>query len=178
MTDNGTKYYKLSYLIRTYGGPKKIFLSKDSWDFYIAVIFTLLIFIFHKSSPLSGNQIIFVIGLNVALIGLILATFAIIFSIQDEAFLSALVASKNYQYLLFQTTWTSCCVFTAIGLYGFLVVLSYTPIILALATFATLYGFLGTVVIVTSGLRKYGIMAARKTQKLRDAWEIPSNKSK
>ena len=171
MSKEDLKYYKLSYLIHAYGGIHEIFFSKQSWDFYISVIVTGIILWFHKFIPLTGNQIIFVIGLNIALLGLILATYAIIFSIQDVDFLKALIRSNNYQYLLFQTTWTSYWIFASIGLYGILVIINFTFIVLAFAVFAITYSLLGTVVIVSYSLRKYAVMAGRRTPELMNAWE-------
>lgn len=171
MSKEDLKYYRFSYLIHTYGGIHKVFFSKRSWDFYLSVSVTGVILKFHKFAPLTGSQILFVIGLNIALLGLILATYAIIFSIQDVAFLGALVSSNNYQYLLFQTTWTSLWIFASIGLFGFLVIIKFTLIVLAFAVFATTYSFLGTVVIVAFDLRKYAVTAARKTPELMKAWE-------
>ena len=171
MSKEDLKYYRFSYLIHAYGGLHKVFFSKRSCDFYLSVIVTGVIIKFHKFASLTGSQILFVVGLNIALLGLILATYAIIFSIQDIAFLGALVSSKNYQYLLFQTTWTSLWIFTSIGLFGFLVIIKFTLIVLAFAVFATTYSLLGTVVIVAINLRKYAVMAARRTPELMKAWE-------
>lgn len=177
MSKEDLKYYKLSYLIHAYGGIHKVFFSKRSWDFYLSVIVTGLILSFHKFVLLTGSQILFVISLNIALLGLILATYAIIFSIQDVAFLGALVSSNNYQYLLFQTTWTSLWIFASLGLFGFLVIIKFTLIVLAFAVFAITYSFLGTVVIVAFNLRKYAVMAARKTPELSNAWKENDKKS-
>jgi len=171
MSKEELKYYRFSYLIHSYGGMRKVFFSKQSWDFYLSVIVTSLILLLHKFSPLSGSQILFVIALDLALLGLILATYAIIFSIQDVAFLRALVSSNNYQYLLFQTTWTSLWIFVSIGFLGFLVILNFSLIVLPFAVFATVYSFLGTVIIIAFNLRKYAVTAARKTPELQKAWE-------
>jgi predicted membrane protein len=112
-----------------------------------------------------------VIGLDVALLGLILAIYAIIYSIQDEAYLSMLIASRNYQYLLFQTTWTSYWIFSSIALFGFLEVVYYNVIILAFALFTIIYGLLGTFILITKALRKIAVTAARKNDKLTKSWE-------
>jgi len=56
---------------------------------------------------LGPTEAFFIIGLEIALLGLVLAIYAIIYSIQEETYLSTLIASGNYQYLLFETTWTS-----------------------------------------------------------------------
>ncbi|SMD31415.1 hypothetical protein [Picrophilus oshimae] len=98
------RYYSFAYLFHQNGGFKGIFLSKESWDFYISIVIIATIIYFHKLQPMSSAGIIFVIGLDVALLDLVLAIYAIIYSIQDENYLSALIASKNYQYLLFQTS--------------------------------------------------------------------------
>ena len=178
MTNEDMKYYKLSYLIHANGGFKKIFLSKQSWDFYLSLLLTVLIVIFNKLPPLTNSEFIFVLGLNIALLGLILATYAIIFSIQDMKYLYALVFTNNYQYLLLQTTWTACWIFASIGLYGFLAGIHFSLILLIPAIFSTIYGFLGTVVIIAQTLRKFAVMAARKTPELQKAWEENDSKLK
>lgn len=177
MTKEDLKYYKFSYLIHTYGGLHKVFFSKKSLDFYVSIVVTCVIIKFYKFAPLSGNQILFVIGLNLALLGLILVTYTIIFSIQDIKFLSVLVSSNNYQYLLFQATWASLWIFISISLFGFLVFINFTLIVLIFAVFATIYGLLGTVVIVTFSLRKFAVLAARRTPELMEAWKEENYKS-
>lgn len=171
MRNDDLKYYSMAYLFHLNGKIRGIFLSKQSWDFYLSFIIVLMISLFHRIQPMNVTGVILVIGLNVALLGLILATYAIIYSIQDEAYLSILIASGNYQYLLFQTTWTSYWIFSSIALFGFLEVIYYNVIILALALFTMIYGFLGTFILITTALRKMAITAARKNDKLRKSWE-------
>ncbi len=171
MRNNDLKYYSMAYLLRLNGGVRGIFLSKQSWDFYLSFIIVLMIFIFHKMQPMNVAGVVFVIGLNVALLGLILAIYAIIYSIQDEAYLSMLIASRNYQYLLFQTTWTTYWIFSSIALFGFLEVVYYNVIILAFALFTIIYGLLGTFILITKALRKIAVTAARKNDKLTKSWE-------
>jgi hypothetical protein len=175
MQKDDLKYYRFSYLIHAYGGLHKVLFSKQSWDFYLAIIVTALIMSLHKFEPLISSQIVFVFALDLALLGLILATYPIIFSIQDVAFLRALVLSKTYQYLLFQAAWTSIWIFTSIGLFGFLVIVKFTLCILAPAIFFMVYGFLGTVVIVAFSFRKFAVQAARRTPELIKAWEDEEN---
>jgi hypothetical protein len=176
MKDKNLRFYSFAYLFHQNGGFKGIFLSKESWDFYISMIITATIICFHRLQPMSSAGIIFVVGLDVALLGLVLATYAIIYSIQDENYLSALIVSKNYQYLLFQTTWTSLWIFISIPLFGFIELIFYNTIIQAFAFFAIIYGFLGTFILITKALRKIAITTARKSDKLRKSWEDAEKK--
>ncbi|EQB69399.1 multipass membrane protein [Cuniculiplasma divulgatum] len=171
MRNNNLRYYSITYLFHLNGGIRGIFFSRGSLDFYISLLIVSILTLFHKLHPMSTTEVIFVIGLDVALLGLILATYAIIYSIQDENYLSALIASRNYQYLLFQTSWSSYWIFLSIPLFGFIEMVYYNVTIQALALFAIIYGFLGTFVLITKALRKIAITAARKSEKLMKSWE-------
>ena len=171
MRNNDLKYYSFAYLFHLIGGVRGIFFSRNSWDFYISLFTVLIIICLHRLKPMNTTEVIFVIGLAIALLGLILATYAIIYSIQDENYLAALIASRNYQYLLFQILWSSYWIFISIPLFGFIEVVYYNVEIQALAFFAIIYGFLGTFVLITKALRKIAITAARKSTKLMNSWE-------
>ena len=176
MRNYDLKYYSIAYLFHLNGGTRGILFSKESWDFYLSLFIVLIVISFHKLQPMNTTGVIFVIGLDVALLGLILATYAIIYSIQDENYLSALIASGNYQYLLFQTSWASYWIFLSIPLFGFIEVVYYNVEIQALAFFAIIYGFLGTFILVTQALRKIAITAARKNDKLMKSWKEAEEK--
>ncbi|MDS0257130.1 hypothetical protein ApAK_05510 [Thermoplasmatales archaeon AK] len=176
MRNKDLKYYSIAYLFHLNGGIRGILFSRESWDFYISLFTVLIIILFHRLRPMSTAEVIFVIGLDIALLGLILATYAIIYSIQDENHLSALIASRNYQYLLFQISWSSYWIFISIPLFGFIEMIYYNIEIQALAFFAIIYGFLGTFVLITKALRKIAITAARKSEKLINSWEEAEKK--
>ena len=142
MRDSNLKYYSIAYLFRLNGGIRGIIFSKESWDLYLSLFLVLIAVLFNKLQPLGSTEAFFIIGLEIALLGLVLAIYAIIYSIQDENYLSALIASKNYQYLLFQTTWTSYWIFFSIFLFGFILIVKYIPVIQAIAFFAMSYSYL------------------------------------
>lgn len=176
MRDSNLKYYSIAYLFHLNGGIKSIIYSKYSWDLYLSILLVLIAVVFHKIQPLDPTEAFFIIGLEIALLGLVLAIYAIIYSIQDENYLSALIASKNYQYLLFQTTWTSYWIFFSIFLFGFILIVKYIPVIQAIAFFAVIYSLLGTFILITQALRKIAITAARKSEKLKKSWEEAEKK--
>jgi len=176
MRDNILKYYSFAYLFRLNGGIKGIFLSKTSWDFYLSVFLVLIAYLFNELHPLGSAEALLIIGLEIALLGLILAIYTIIYSIRDETYLSALIASKNYQYLLFQTTWTSYWIFFSIFLLSFIQIIKYFSAIQAIAFFAVIYSLLGMFILITQALRKIAITAARKNEKLQKSWEEAEKK--
>jgi len=77
MRDSNLKYYSMAYLFHLNGGIKSIISSKSSWDLYLSILLVLIAVVFHKIQPLDPTEAFFIIGLEIALLGLVLAIYAI-----------------------------------------------------------------------------------------------------
>lgn len=172
------KFYKFGYLFNLIG-PKSIFLSKGAWDFWVSVVGVILI---------SANQEylldFFAFAINWAIIsatllGLIIASYAIVASISDEELLLPLVKSGVYQYSIFQFTWSSIWLFISLIISLMEVSLNFLwgPIVI-FSAFALLYGIFGSFISIYRALHDLSIMNARKNQGLKDAWAFHENRKK
>lgn len=172
------KYYKFGYLFNLIG-PKSIFLSKGAWDFWISVIGVVIISVrkdyLSNFSGFAGNWAI----ISATLLGLIIASYAIIASISDKDLLLPLVKSGMYQYSIFQFTWSSIWLFISLIISLMEVSLNFfwEPIVL-LSVFSLLYGISGSFVSIYRALHDLSIMNARKNLELKEAWAFHEDKKK
>lgn len=181
---NNNQEYKFIYLYRYAGkGSKKIFCSKDSWDFYLAIIIssilTTLLFINTQTALKIPNFLIVATTSASALLGLIIASYAILSSMSDKKFLLLLVESGNYQYAIFQFTWSGIFLFVSIifglisisfGIYSLVESIVLQIIIMAIFDFLFIYGVFGAFVSFFTALRQLAIMNTRKDQDFLEAW--------
>ena len=174
MGDERLKYYRFSYFVKTYGGYRKIFLSKQSLDFFLAVALTIIVAIglqyYHPTIDYASYAAVAAI----ALLSLTLASYALILSLNDEEFLKNLIKSKNYQYLIFQLSWTTLWLSIALILGTiqiFLPVLDKSLILASITIFSLFYGFFGIMVTILKAVRTYAVMNGRRTRELKEAWD-------
>lgn len=164
------KFYKFTYLFVLIG-PRKILASKNSWDLWVSIVMVITISLNQKFLnnyyTFIGNSAI----ISATLLGLIIASYAIVASLSDEKLLLPLVQSGFYQYSIFQFTWSAIWLFISliISLLEIALQFKFDPIII-FSAFALIYGFFGSFISIFRALHDLSIMNARKNQPLKDAW--------
>jgi len=179
-SDSQVNFYKFSYLYKIGGkGTAGIFFSKRSWDFYLSVILTVVgsVAFFSGRNQISALRTFLTVAIPVsgALLGLVLASYAIISSIDDQELLKKLIASGYYQYAIFQFTWSGLFLMMS-TLFGIALLLigSSMRIIFSssypIEMFFLVYGVLGAFFSFFYDLRHLAIMNGRSTSDLKQAW--------
>ena len=104
------KYYSFGYLIKINGGIKLFSLKRDKL-LYLSLVISALSGILYYCHKINYNVTINFMNVStvssIALFGLIIATFAIISSINTEELIIKLIESGYYAYAIFIFTWAS-----------------------------------------------------------------------
>ena len=179
-TDSQIRFYKFSYLYKFGGkGTTGIFFSRRSWDFYLSLLLTVVgsFAFFAGRNQISALRTFLTVAIPVsgALLGLVLASYAIISSMDDQKLLQKLIASGYYQYAIFQFTWSGLFLMmsTLFGIALLLIGSSMRNIFLAsypIEMFFLVYGVLGAFFSFFYDLRHLAIMNGRSTDDLKQAW--------
>lgn len=173
-----SRFYKFPYLFLLIG-PRTIFFSKKSWDFWISILAVIIITI---RQEFIMDFYAFAINwaiISATLLGLIIASYAIVASISDNDLLMPLVESGFYQYSIFQFTWSSLWLFVSlmISLMEVSLGVFLAPIVI-ISSFAIIYGIFGSFISIFRALHDLSIMNARKNQPLKDSWARYENRKK
>ena len=176
-----TRFYKFSYLFKfSGGGIAGVFFSKRSWDFYLSFVLTIVGYavfaVYREHVSVLATVLTVSIPASGALLGLVLASYAIVSSLDDESMKAKLIESGYYQYAIFQFTWSGLFLLlsTLLGIVLLLIGDSFAnllPFVYPLQFFFFVYGVTGAFCSFFYALRHLAIMNGRGTEKLRLAWD-------
>lgn len=169
-----TRYYKFSYLIKINGGIELFSLKRDKW-LYVAIGLAVIAGILNYYNLLKDLSIseffeVSTVG-GITLFGLVIASFAIVVSINNENLMKALIISGYYTYSVFSFTWSAIWSLLTGVLGAFSIIFSLQNILFPIEVFFIFYALFESFVSIFYSLRHIAIMTARYTPELKKAWD-------
>ncbi len=168
------RYYKFSYLIKHLGGKKLFSPGRDKW-LYIAIALAIIAGVFGRYNLIKHPSIseffdVSTVG-GITLFGLVIASFAIATSINNDKLLETLIKSRYYAYAIFSFTWATLWSLIT-GVVGvFAIIFSLQNILFPFEVFFIFYALFESFVSIFFILRHIAIMSARYTPELKKAWD-------
>jgi len=168
------RYYKFSYLIKINGGIKLFSPKQDKW-LYIAIALAVIAGILNyykliKDLSISEFFDVSTIG-GITLFGLVIASFAIVVSINNEDLMKKLIASGYYTYSVFSFTWAAVWSFLTGAMGAFSIIFSLQNILFPFEVFFIFYALFESFDSIFFSLRHIAIMTARYTPELKQIWD-------
>ena len=167
------RFYKFRYLFKINGG---VFLFGPRRDklLYLAIALSVLAYELYHHNLLGINSILGFMNISaeasITLFGLIIASFAIVTSINNTNIMVPMIESKYYAYAIFSFTWaliwSLVSVFLSLTSMLFSLQIWLFPIVL----FSLLYAVFTAFSSMFFSLRQIAIMNTRYNKDLQEAW--------
>ncbi len=171
--EDGLRFYKFRYLFKINGG---VFLFGPRRDklLYLAIALSVLAYELYHHNLLRINSILSFVNVSVeasiTLFGLIIASFAIVTSINNRDIMVPMIESRYYAYAIFSFTWaliwSLVSVFLSLTSMLFSLQIWLFPIVL----FSLLYAVFTAFSSMFFSLRQIAIMNTRYNKELQEAW--------
>lgn len=172
--NESTKYYKFLYLIKVNGGIKLFSPKRDIW-LYIALVLAIVAGIsryYNLIKDLSISEFFEVSTVGgITLFGLVIASFAIVVSINNENLIKILIESGYYTYSIFSFTWATIWSLLTGVTGAFSIIFSLQNMLFPFEVFLIFYALFESFVSIFFSLRHIAIMTSRYTQGLKNAWD-------
>ncbi len=167
-------YYKFGYLLKVNGGASMFGPKRDKL-LYIAIILGLSSYIFYRFKFINQAVIINFVNISavvsVTLFGLIIASFAIVTSINNKELLIKLIKSTYYAYTIFSFTWALIWSLISSSFDLIALLFSVQTLIFPILVFSLFYAIFDTFSSMFFSLRHIAIMNTRYNEDLKQAWK-------
>jgi hypothetical protein len=167
------RFYKFRYLFKINGG---IFLFGPKRDklLYLAIALSVLAYELYHYNLLGTNSILNFVSISaeasITLFGLIIASFAIVTSINNEELMVPMIESRYYAYAIFSFTWALVWSLISVFLSLISVLFSLQIWLFPVVLFSLLYAVFMAFSSMFFSLRQIAIMNTRYNKNLQEAW--------
>ena len=180
MENDELRYYRFLYLIKVNGGVGLFGPKRDKY-LYISFMLTAVVasmFYYKKIGYYAIYNFTNISAVaSVTLFGLIIASFAIVTSINEKCLLIPMIESGYYAYIVFSFTWATIWAVISVLVDVVSLVLSIQEQLFIIAVFSIIYAVFTAFSSIYFSLRHIAIMNARYDHDLRSAWNKFEEKS-
>ena len=180
MEKDDLRYYRFLYLIKVNGGVSLFGPKRDKY-LYISFILTAAVAFLFYYKKIGYHTIYNFTNISAVasatLFGLIIASFAIVTSINEKKLLTPMIVSGYYAYAIFSFTWAAIWALISVLVDVVSLVLSIQTQLFMIAVFSIIYTVFTAFSLIYFSLRHIAIMNVRYDHDLQSAWDTFEEKS-